>query len=578
MAASNNNTRQGRSLATVTRLLRYLQRRFSEGDPSDPAVCMVHDEIRSGLDIRDRRTWLKYLRRLEDERLVTVCYGKNQYVPTVVRPGVMLWHDGQEDGSMPWHGCVAESKMPWHDNDRHRAARHLRHNDAMAHRGEADASQRRCHGTNAAKTMACTQRTRKINKPRAMASPRKHAMALSEECAMAYSSDCLKTQKICKKYAIARTDAMAYSFDALKKSEISGFHAMAYGMPWHESAVSLSCGPESGFDAGFVNILFASDLENPDNDRYIINTKYSLNSKFIKHIVGSVLSSIDGGENPEKVTHTQFCSAKTERGRRKEKSGGGRLTAAARPSTLPVPGMAEAADMAVHQDDSGTVVLKTDGGDSSVNVWLQWVRQTAHRLTADETAFGAFSDKWLARARLNGKLAKYQTHSIKDFIIQDFMKEQTEKCNESAVAAAINAATGSMPVTKTIMQPSTQGIAPMTSTTATQQGLRIPRGVTLTNFNLWGSLKDKQMELRGIAANYEHWITQLLRGREIGCGTLMELHDIFRLNVPGYAARYPGVGHDDNRGYKAAEQWIFELARHGFSPRNILQQAGFEIV
>ncbi len=34
----------------------------------------------------------------------------------------------------------------------------------------------------------------------------------------------------------------------------------------------------------------------------------------------------------------------------------------------------------------------------------------------------------------------------------------------------------------------------------------------------------------------------------------MELHDIFRLNVPGYVARYPGVGLGDNRGYNAAEQ------------------------
>lgn len=182
----------------------------------------------------------------------------------------------------------------------------------------------------------------------------------------------------------------------------------------------------------------------------------------------------------------------------------------------------------------------------------------------DRDAFGAFSDRWIARARLNGKLAKYQTHSIKDFIIQDFMKEQTDKCNEAVMIAAIQSATAPI-------APQATASMPMQT-----QGLRIPRGVTLSN-RWWGSTKDKQMELRGIAADYEYCIGKILLGRrqEVGLHKLMELHDIFRLNIPAYAARYPGIGHDDERGYQAAEQWICAAARAGYSPKYILQQAGF---
>ncbi len=39
----------------------------------------------------------------------------------------------------------------------------------------------------------------------------------------------------------------------------------------------------------------------------------------------------------------------------------------------------------------------------------------------------------MERARVNGKLARYQSHSIRDFIIQDFAREMSTKAHEEAL-------------------------------------------------------------------------------------------------------------------------------------------------
>ena len=595
--AATTTCSTGRDVPIRTALMRYIVRLFAEsGDAEDGTAAMVHEDIRSCLGVKDRRTWLKHLHGFERDRLLSVCYGKNQYAPTMVRAGEMLWH--------------SEDKMLWQGYGNGVRSKHLRDGDAVAClRLEADvaASTRTCHGARTARTMARPMKTGRRKRRYAMALPEnamacEDAMALPEEGQASWCG----TDKHLRDKFLQDNDAMAYlrtetgvSVQAcrsispvdnlacvLTKKKIARFHAMAfpqgnamaYGnamtfsadcqVPWQENAMALSCRPDSGFVLDFSKVLYFSDFENSDNYRYIINITYSKNTKIIKHQVRSVLSFTDSGNFSEKVTHTHFCAAKTEKGRRKEKAGGGQLTRGRQAEA----GAAETTAVTVPERQA-TTVLSMDVEDSG-NVWLKWVRDTAHTLSADANDFYAFSDRWLARAKMNGKLAKYQIHSIKDFIIQDFMKEQTEKNNEMVLASAMNAATANAQcATRTTMPMTSQGIAPMT--TATQQGLRIPRGVTLCN--RWGTTRDKQMEVRGIAADYEYQINKILlgRGKEVGLHKLMELHDIFRLNIPGYAARYPGIGHDDARGYKTAVEWICAAARAGVSPKNILQQAGF---
>lgn len=584
----------GRDVPGRTALLRYIIRLFAEsGDAEDWTAAMVHEDIRSCLGVKDRRTWLKHLHGFERDRLLSVCYGKNQYAPTIVRAGEMLWH--------------FEDKMLWHGYGNGGQSKPLRDSDAVTClRLEADgvASTRTCHGAHPARTMARPMKTGRRKRLYAMALP---ANAMACEDAMAFPEEgqtpwygtdkhvrdkslqdndamaCLRVETGVSAQACRSTSPVDNLSCTLKKKKMEQFHAMtfsqknamAYGnamalsadcrVSWQENAMALSCRPDSGFVSNFSNVLYFSDFGKIDNCKYIINITYSKNTKIIKHQVRSVLSFTDSGKISEKVTHTHFCAVKTEKGRRKEKAGGGQLTRGRQTG-----GGATEATAGIVPERQASTVLSMDG---SGNVWLQWVRDTAHTLSADENDFYAFSDRWLARAKINGKLAKYQTHSIKDFIIQDFMKEQNDKCNETAVAAAMQSVAACTPQARiTQSSTSTSAAEPASMTSA---GLRIPRGVKLAF--IWGSLKDKQSELRGIAANYEYYLNKILLGRvqEVGLGTLMELHDIFRLNIPGYAARYPGIGHDDARGYKAAEEWICAAARAGYSPKNILQQAGF---
>lgn len=583
--AATTSFSTGRDAPIRTALLRYIIRLFAEsGDAEDRTAAMVHEDIRSCLGVKDRRTWLRHLHGFEQDRLLDVCYGKNQYAPTIVRAGEMLWHG---------YGNGGQSKR-------------LRDGDAVAClRVEAGvaASTRTCHGTRPARTMARPLKTGRQKRLYAMALP---ANAMACEDAMAFPEEgktpwygidkhvrdkslqdneamaCLRVETGVSAQACRSTSPVDNLSYARKKKKIEQScamafpqeNAMAYGnaialsadcrVPWQENAMALSCRPDSEFVSNFVNVLYFNCFENPDNYRYIINITYSQNTKIIKHQVGSVLSFTDSGKISEKVTHTHFCAAKTEKGRRKEKSGGGQLT-----RRRQVEADATESTAVTVPERLASTVLSMDG--SSGNIWLQWVRATAHTLSADENDFLAFSDRWLARAQMNGKLAKYQTHSIKDFIIQDFMKEQNDKCNETAVAAAMQSVAACPPQAR--IAPSSSSTQEAAQAYIASAGLRIPRGVTLCH--RYGRLQERQMELKGIAANYEYYIRKILAGHEVGLGTLMELHDIFRLNIPGYAARYPGIGHDDARGYKAAEEWICAAARAGYSPKHILQQAGF---
>lgn len=327
MAAQTTNG--GRGGTRRMSLLRYIVHRFS-GNP-EPEACLMHGDILSEVGIKDRRTWLKHLHGLEDDRLLSVCYGKNQYAPTRVRPGEMLRH--------------LEDKMLWHGYEHGRQVKHLQDNDAMAClRVEAGASTRACHGSPPAKTLACPRKKRKKARSYAMALPknamaREDAMAFSEDEPVLWHEECktARTKSLRNNDAMAclrvkadastrachstspvdnsvcahgnrklrRVNAMALS----KKNAMASGNAMAISsacqVPWHFNAMTLSWRPDSDGKPGFCNIVFFSDLKNFDIYRYYINTEYSISSKFINLQVGSVLSSTDSGTVLEKVTHTR---------------------------------------------------------------------------------------------------------------------------------------------------------------------------------------------------------------------------------------------------------------------------------
>ena len=203
--------------------------------------------------------------------------------------------------------------------------------------------------------------------------------------------------------------------------------------------------------------------------------------------------------------------------------------------------------------------------------WREWMSDTAERLGAREEDFTAFARKWIERARLNGKLQRYQMHSIRDFIIQDFSREMTTKAAERAMREAAGYSMvmngGYVAEGQRTQQ---REIAPSGQAYQAQGGLNIPKGVTLQT--KWGSMKEKRLELMGIADSYAWAIKKTLSG-ENRLGELQELHTIFALNIPGYAERYGYSGGDS--GAASAKAYICAMVQAGYQPMNIMQQAGF---
>ena len=208
---------------------------------------------------------------------------------------------------------------------------------------------------------------------------------------------------------------------------------------------------------------------------------------------------------------------------------------------------------------------------SDAERWREWMRDTAERLGAREEDFTAFARKWIERARLNGKLQRYQMHSIRDFIIQDFSREMTTKAAERAMREAAGCSMvmngGYVADGQRAQQ---REFTPSGQAYQAQGGLNIPKGVTLQT--KWGSMKEKKLELMGIADSYAWAIKKTLSG-ENRLGELQELHTIFALNIPGYAERYGRTGGDS--GAASAKAYICAMVQAGYQPMNIMQQAGF---
>lgn len=540
-----------------THLLRYIVNRFASGD--EPSASLVHDDIFVETGIKDRRTWLKHLHGLEADRFLEVCYGKNQYALTVVRPGKMLWqYDRAAGQGYGDHG--RGERLP--DTDAETCFRGV----------PGVTSQKHCRTATVGSSPLSSKKT--DVQYFAMA-PGKNAMA--RESAMAFSADglvprqgrgkgartkrsqdfsamaCVRVEadastrpraaaspvgnfvNVRKTNAILKHNAMAKSENAMASGSAMAF-SVASGVPWHENAIALSSRLDSGSKLIFDKIVYFSDLGAGVYFKNIYNLQESSkDSKIINLTVGSVLSSKDGGRLSEKRTHTQVCADKTREGRRKEKEGGGQLTAA-KTQTGQSGGR-------VYSAAHGT---PTDATAMTGDAWYRWAVETAHTIHAAEDEFVDFARKWLNRSMINGKFAMYKTHSIKDFILQDYNRWKQERRSEAAMRGAIAMAAAPMPP------------------------LHVPNGVKLDGVML--SRKEKIAKLRGIAENYRYYIDKVLRGEQIGIGDLIGLHDLFLLNIPYYAQRWQQASIEPE---EAASKWIYFQAQRGYTAQGILQQVGF---
>lgn len=553
--------KNGRGARRRTNLLRYIVDRFAS--EVAPSTSLVHDDILAEVGIKDRRTWLKHLHGLEADRFLEVCYGKNQYAPTVVRPGEMLWQYNRAAGQGYGDHGRGEREP---DSDAVTCFRGVPGVTSQKHCRTAPVGSRplsskktdvqyfaMAPGKNAMAregAMAFSAAGRVPRQGRGKGARTKHAQDFAVMACVRVEADASTRPRaaaslagnfvnVRKTNAIKKHNAMAKTGNAMASGSAMAF-SVASGVSWHENAIALSLRPDSDSKPIFCKIVYFNDLENGVYFKNIYNLQESSkDSKIINLTVESVLSSKDSGHLSEKRTHTQLCASKTREGRRKEKEGGGQLTAA----------KTQIGQIGGLRAYSAAHGIPTDATAMTGDAWYRWAVETAHTIAADEAEFVDFARKWLNRSMINGKIKTYKSHSIKDFILQDYNRWKQERQNEAAMRGAIAAGMAARPMPPVV-----------------------PKGVKLLDG--WYSHKEKVAQLRAVAETYRYDIDKVLRGEDIGGSALSDLHNLFLLNIPYYAERW-NLNMANIKQDEAAKKWIYFQAQRGFTSRNILQQVGF---